>query len=110
MLHNFFSGLRPDLDLVQSAVLFGGSSKFMFHVYVLKSLKTSKRYVGMTSQSVEEKLREHNYSTGIWTRGHKPFKLVYSEAFSTKLVALRRERFFKTGDGRRVLDRILSTV
>jgi len=80
----------------------------MFHVYVLKSLKTSKRYVGMTSQTVEEKLREHNYSTGKWTRGYTPFKLVYHETFNTKFEALRRERFFKTGDGRRVLNRILS--
>ena len=80
----------------------------MFHVYVLRSLKSSKRYVGMTSQLVKEKLQEHNYSTNKWTRGHKPFELAYTERFDSKPEALRRERFFKTGDGRRVLDKVLS--
>ncbi len=62
----------------------------------------------MTSQPVDEKLKEHNYSASDWTRGHKPFKLIYSERFDSKQEALRREKFFKTGDGRRVLDRVLS--
>ena len=80
----------------------------MYHVYVLKSLKSSKRYVGMTSQPVDVRLKEHNYSASTWTRAHKPFELVYSEDFDSKHDVLRREKFFKTGDGRRVLDRILS--
>jgi len=62
----------------------------------------------MTSQSVQERLKEHNQSASLWTKGHKPFKIVYTEKFESKIDALKKEEFFKTGDGRRVLDRMLN--
>ena len=78
----------------------------MYKVYVLRSQKSGKRYVGMTSQPLNQKLKEHNDGTGfaLWTRGHRPYELVHSEIFETKTEALKRERFLKSGDGRRVLD------
>ena len=78
----------------------------MFRVYVLKSLKSGKRYVGITSQSLEERLADHKSGSTAWTRAHKPFKLLRSEEFESKTLALKRERFLKSGAGRKVLDNL----
>ena len=83
------------------------AKQFMYRVYVLRSSKTRKRYVGMTSQSLEERLAGHKSGSTAWTRAHKPFDLVHSEEFKTKALALKRERFLKSGNGRRVLDNIV---
>ena len=79
----------------------------MYQVYVLRSLKNGKRYVGMTSQDLVEKLKEHNYGATQWTKRNKPFELAYSLKFEDKSEALKKEKFFKTGGGRRVLDRLV---
>jgi putative endonuclease len=92
---------------MQSAVLCGGSEKYMYHVYVLKSLKNGKRYVGFTKQKAADKLEEHNQSSATWTRKNKPFVMIHYESFESKALALKREKFLKTGDGRKVLANIL---
>jgi len=76
----------------------------MFIVYVLKSLKNGKRYVGYTSKSVEERLNEHNSGTDKWTRVNGPFRLVYKESYNNKTEAIIREKFLKSGQGRKFLD------
>ena len=80
---------------------------FMYYVYILKSKKNSKRYTGCTSKYPTVRLKEHNSGTDNWTRQNGPFKLVYSETFESKREALRREKFLKTGVGRRFLDKII---
>ena len=79
----------------------------MFYVYILKSLKNNKRYVGLTSVLPEERLKQHNSGSNTWSKGNKPFELVYSEEYSDKEYARKREGFLKTGNGRRVLDKLL---
>jgi putative endonuclease len=78
----------------------------MFKVYVLKSLKNKKRYIGYTSKSTKEKLIEHNSGTNTFTRQNKPFVLIYSEEMESKNEALKREKFLKSGQGRKFLDNI----
>ena len=72
----------------------------MFFVYLLKSLKNDKIYVGSTSKSVGLRLVEHNFGSNKWTSANKPFKLVYYESFYCKQDSLHRERFFKSGVGK----------
>ena len=79
----------------------------MYYIYVLKSLKLDKRYVGMTSQELSKRVAEHNQGATNWTRAHRPLELIYSENFDNKLRARIRENFLKTGQGSRFLDRIL---
>ena len=76
----------------------------MYCVYVLCSLKNGKRYIGVTSRSVEIRLQQHNSGTDDWTRRNGPFALIYTEAFDTKQAAQRRERFLKSGHGRQFLN------
>jgi len=76
----------------------------MYHIYVLRSLKNNKRYIGYTSKDVLERLKDHHQSSNKWTRQNGPFKLIYSEAYDEKHSAVRRERFLKSGQGRKWLD------
>jgi putative endonuclease len=76
-------------------------------VYVLRSIRHGRRYVGLTERAVETRLKEHNSGVTPWTRENGPFELVYSEVYGDHELAKRRERFFKSGKGRRVLENLL---
>ena len=76
----------------------------MYYVYVLKSLKNGKRYIGYSSKDPIERLKEHNQGSNQFTRQNKPFKLVYSEEYVDKSEASKRERYLKSGIGREFLD------
>jgi len=77
----------------------------MFTVYVLKSRKDGKRYIGFTSD-LERRLSEHNSGMVKSTRNRKPFDLIYTETFTKKSEAMKREKFFKSGKGREFLNSI----
>ena len=79
----------------------------MYYVYVLKSIKNNKRYTGFTTKEPKERAYEHNTGSCAWTRRNKPFELVYAESFSDKRIAREREMYFKTGAGRRFLDKVI---
>jgi putative endonuclease len=76
----------------------------MFTVYVLRSLKNEKRYVGFTSKELSVRLDWHRSGLTAWTKQNNPFELIHSEEYQTKHEAMRREKYFKTGQGRRTLD------
>ncbi len=76
----------------------------MFFVYVLRSLKNNKRYVGYTSKTALERLKDHHSGSNKWTRQNGPFNLMHSEGFQTRWEAEKRERFLKSGQGRKWLD------
>ena len=78
----------------------------MFETYVLKSDKDGIRYVG-SGESADERLRRHNKGDYHFTKGHLPWKIVYREKFETRPEAVRREKFLKSGQGRKFLDSIL---
>lgn len=74
----------------------------MYIVYVLLSLRNNKSYVGVTSKLPIKRLHEHNIGKVDWTRNNRPFKLIYYESYYCKKDALHREKFLKTGQGRRL--------
>jgi len=76
-------------------------------VYVLRSVKNGKRYVGSTGQDVRARLRQHNRGQNHWASQNGPFELLLVEEYVTKAEAVHRERFLKTGVGRRELDLLL---
>ena len=78
----------------------------MWYVYVLRSLKNGRHYVGM-SQDVSRRLKEHNDGRTRSTKSRKPFEIVYTEECENREAARKRERYFKSGAGRRYLDKIL---
>jgi len=74
----------------------------MYYTYVLESLKDNKLYVGWTDD-LRRRLTKHNQGKVESTKLRRPFKLVYYEACFSKDAAIRREKYFKTGFGRRFL-------
>jgi len=73
-----------------------------YRVYVLRSKKDGKRYIGSTS-NIQRRLAEHNKGLVKSTRNRRPLELVYSEVFADKTSAMEREKFLKTGRGREYL-------
>ena len=78
------------------------------YVYVLRSLKNKKRYVGSTRLKPEERFQQHHHGSNKWTKQNGPFELIYSEEFMTFSEARKRENFFKSGVGRNHLDGVLN--
>ena len=72
-----------------------------FTVYVLRSLRNGRHYVGFTSRPLEQRLEEHNrgYPRG-WSSRNRPFEVVYQEVHDSEGEARARERFLKGGRGR----------
>ena len=78
----------------------------MYFTYVLLSLKDKKYYIGFTDK-IKNRYKEHNEGKVLATRNRRPLKLVYFEGCLIKNNAIKREKYFKTGFGRRFLkDRI----
>ena len=74
----------------------------MFYVYILRSLKDGKRYIGMTANLIR-RLKEHHAGLVTSTRNRRPLLLIHTELFPSKELAAQREHFYKTGKGREVL-------
>ena len=79
----------------------------MSFVYVLKSLKNGKRYIGSTDFNPLERLKKHNYGSNQFTKRNGPFELIYQEEYPNRTEARKRENFLKSGIGRKYIDEIL---
>ncbi len=56
---------------------------------------------------LEKRLGEHNRGESQYTETKKPWELVYFETFDTLQEARQREKYFKSGAGRRFRKKIL---
>jgi len=77
----------------------------MFYIYILKSLKDGKTYVGYTND-LGRRLSEHNSGKNIATKNRTPLELLFSEKFETSKEARKRELYWKNGGGRRKLKKL----
>ena len=66
----------------------------MFYVYILKSKKDSKLYIGFT-KDLKKRLVKHNEGLDRSTKYRIPFVLVYYEAYFSEKDARTRERKLK---------------
>lgn len=66
----------------------------MYFVYVLKSLKDDKHYIGY-SQNVHLRLSQHNTGLVKSTRNRMPLKIIHTEEYETKTEAHKREMNIK---------------
>jgi len=74
----------------------------MYFTYVLLSERDGKYYIGFTDNLVK-RIKEHKQGLVKSTKDRRSLKLVYYEACLSKEKALKREKYFKTGFGRRFL-------
>ena len=78
---------------------YGGKTINYVYGLHLKSLVNGRMYTGFT-EDIEERLNYHNSGKVRSTKAYKPYSLVYTEAFSDKTEARKRENFLKSGKGR----------
>ena len=68
----------------------------MYYIYILRS-EDNNLYIGQTN-NLEKRIREHIRhleKAAKFTKEHDGFKLVYKEAFETRLESMRREKQLK---------------
>ena len=78
----------------------------MHYVYLIQSQKDKSIYTGYTSD-IKKRLIAHNSGQNISTKKHAPYELIYVEGFINKKDALGREKYLKSGYGKRALKSIL---
>ena len=80
----------------------------MFYTYVLRSETDGNFYSGFTK---DLKLRFEQHCKGFVesTKDRRPLKLIYYEACLMQEDALKRERYFKTYNGKRFLHKRLKS-
>lgn len=71
-------------------------------VYVLQSQTDKDLYIGIT-HNIKRRLKEHNQGKEPSTKLRRPFSLIFCEVFTNKRDAYDREKFLKTGWGRKHL-------
>lgn len=73
-----------------------------FYTYVLESLRDKRWYTGVTGD-LRSRAREHMRGQVHSTRHRRPLRLIYYEACLSEADAQQREKYLKTGRGKRYL-------
>ena len=74
----------------------------MIYIYVIKSREKNFTYTGITND-LERRLREHNNGKNKSTAYYGPFDLKLKEQYKNYKEARIREKFLKSGQGRKFL-------
>ncbi len=75
----------------------------MYYVYVLENQDDKSLYIGFT-ENIERRVFEHqNSKGGRTTKLKKDWKLIYYESYLLREDALGREKFMKSGSGRKYI-------
>jgi putative endonuclease len=74
----------------------------MYYVYVIQSKKDKQFYTGFT-RDLQNRIQEHNTGRVPSTKERGPFELIYYEASPNEQDAIAREKYLKSGMGKRYL-------
>jgi len=80
----------------------------MYYVYVLKSIKDGRYYIGATANIVD-RLRRHNAGETKSTKPYLPYKVIYTESFSNLSNARKRETEIKKHKSRKYIDNLIES-
>jgi putative endonuclease len=68
-----------------------GQPGTLFYVYILQSNLDTSLYIGNT-KNLQERLLRHNQGRSPYTKSKRPWTLVYTEEFTSKATAMKREK------------------
>jgi len=74
----------------------------MYYVYILQSSKDNKPYTGATG-NLQNRLKQHDNNQITSTKNRGPFKLIYYEACHNQQDSYAREKYLKSGVGKRYI-------
>jgi len=77
-------------------------AKFRYYVYVLNGEKDGRFYTGSTND-LKRRLTEHNDGRVLSTVKRRPLRLIYYEACMNESDGRTREKYLKSGMGKRYL-------
>ena len=75
-------------------------------VYILQSLVNQRYYIGSTND-LRRRFKEHNDGRSSYTKSTRPFRLVFSQKYSTLGEARRIEYKLKKFKNRSIIERII---
>jgi len=78
----------------------------MHYVYILQSKKDTHLYVGCT-KDLKRRMKLHNSGKVGSTHTRLPLVLIYYEAYYNQNDAFEREKYFKTGWGKKYIKKVL---
>ncbi len=79
----------------------------LFHLYILESERDGTYYIGSTS-NLADRITRHNEGRSKFTKNRIPWKLVYTEEFSSKIAANHRELEIKRWKSRKMIENLIS--
>lgn len=79
---------------------------YMYFVYLLENKINLRWYIGF-SEDLKTRLKQHNAKKGAKFTKTETWKLIYFECYANKKDAIGREKFLKSGSGRKYLKKQL---
>jgi len=74
----------------------------MYYNYILKSKKNGQMYTGYTTD-LQKRFNEHNAGKSTYTKYRGPYELIFYEACLDEEDAKAREKYLKSGRGKRFI-------
>ena len=74
----------------------------VWSVYAISAQTRKYIYVGL-SNNLLRRVEEHQRGYNKTTKPYRPFNLVYSKTFDTRLLAREHEKYLKSSTGKRFL-------
>jgi putative endonuclease len=101
------------LDLVRNRIRFPVRDRYAenghcYYVYVLMSVRDGNWYTGFTGD-LRARMQQHRAGSSKSTKHRGPWKLIYYEASLSIEDAQARERYLKSGMGKRYLRNRMKT-
>ena len=82
------------------------TSSTMCFVYILRSLKNNRYYIGSTND-MNRRLVEHNSGSSKYDKANFPFELVFKQEYCNLLLVRRIEHWLKRQKSRIFIDQII---
>jgi putative endonuclease len=76
-----------------------------YFAYAISSVDRDYIYAGI-SDNVERRVDQHNNGYEKTTRPYRPFRLIYTEKFNTRIDSRKKEKFLKSGLGKQYLRKL----
>ncbi len=78
----------------------------IYYLYILISTQYPITYTGISKDPIK-RLKSHNQGQNKFTRKFRPWKLIHLEKHPNLKVARKREKYFKTAAGRKLIAKII---
>jgi len=79
----------------------------MVIVYVIESIADKTWYTGMT-KDINQRVKDHNAGKNRFTKGHRPWSVIYTEQHPDWITARAREKYLKSAAGKTWLKKFLT--